>query len=106
VCSPTSARAAGLPLKLSHGAAVKLTEGLPLTRDDIPGLDPQGEDGLVALVSRRPSDPKVLLLRNRSKQIWKLTDKTGTEQEIRPGLGLELTAESKIDFGAVRGTLK
>ena len=62
VCSAANARAAGMTLSLSHGLSLRLTEGLPLTADDIPGLQAQGEDGLVALVSRRPSDPKVLLL--------------------------------------------
>lgn len=105
VCSAASARAVGMTLQLSSGKTLTLTEGMPLTPDDLPGLDPQAADGIVALISRRPSDPSVLLLRNRSKQTWTVADAAGMKRPIEPGLGTELTAECRIDFGVVHGIL-
>jgi hypothetical protein len=105
VCSAASARAVGMTLHLSSGKTLTLTEGMPLTPDDLPGLQPQAADGIVALLSRRPSDPTVLLLRNRSKQTWTVTDTTGKKRAIEPGLGTELTAGCNIDFGALRGVI-
>lgn len=105
VCSATSARAVGIALRLSDGTTVALREGMPLTADDVPGLQASAADGSVALVSRKPSDPRVLLLRNRSKQTWTVTDAAGKRQ-VGPGLGVELIAGVTIDFGAVRGTLE
>jgi len=48
VCSAASARAVGMTLQLSSGKTLALTEGMPLTPDDLPGLDPQAADGIVA----------------------------------------------------------
>jgi hypothetical protein len=103
VCSPASARQSGYRLVLTGGKAVSLGEGMPLTADDLPGLQPQAADGIVALVSRRPSDPLVLLLRNRSRQAWLVYKADGTQHSIGPGLGVELGADLTIDFGGAQG---
>src|SRR5207237_9681450 len=97
-CSPASARQSGYALQLSNGKAVRLGEGMPLMTRDLPGLQAQGADGIVALVSRRPSDPKVLMLRNRSKQSWAIREANGTQRMIEPGGGLELGEQVPINF--------
>ena len=103
VCSSTTVRASGFTLRLGDGTATVLGVGQPLTVEDVPGLQPQGTDGAVALVSPRPNDPRILLLRNRSKQTWQCKDRAGQATAVEPGRGVELSAGLQIDFGPVRG---
>jgi hypothetical protein len=105
VRSDATATPTGASLQLLQVREVNLMDGMPLTMDDIPGLEPQGSDGVVALVSRRPSDPKVLLLRNRSKQTWTVADPSG-DRTIGPGASVELSSRCQINFGQVKGTLE
>jgi hypothetical protein len=105
VRSDASAVPTGASLQLLQVRQVNLMEGMPLTTEDLPGLEPQGTDGVVALVSRRPSDPKALLLRNRSKQPWTVTDSAG-ERTVAPGMSVEMTSRCQINFGTVKGTLE
>ena len=65
----------------------------------------QGKDGIVALVNRRPNNPKVFLLRNRSKQSWLVTEADGNQRKVDPGLGIELSSRCEVNFGQVKGTL-
>jgi hypothetical protein len=105
VCSPAHAQPTGANLKLVVARDVPLMVGMPLTGDDIPGLEAQGSDGIVALVSRRPNNPKIYLLRNRSKQAWIVTEADGKQRKVEPGLSIELSAKCEIDFGQVKGML-
>jgi MFS family permease len=105
VCSAANAVPTGASLQLVVARAVPLMIGMPLTADDIPGLEAQGADGVVALVSRRPNNPKVFLLRNRSKQTWVVTEADGKERKVEPGLSIELSSRCEIDFGQVKATL-
>jgi hypothetical protein len=105
VCSSATVRGSGYTLRLADGKSIPLGVGMPLTPDALPGLEPQGTDRTVALVSARPNDPNALLLRNRSKQTWKARDSQGQSSTIEPGRGVELAAGMRIDFGPVRGTL-
>ena len=105
VCSPASARTIGLVLQLSSGKKLLLGEGMPLTAEDLPGLQPQAADGIVALISRRTNDPKTLLLRNRSQQTWTIQDPSGTTSGVEPGRSIELGLNLLINFGKVQGKL-
>lgn len=105
VCSAANAVATGVNLQLIVVREVALMEGMPLTSDDIPGLEAQGKDGIVALVNRRPNNPKVFLLRNRSKQSWLVTEADGNQRKVDPGLGIELSSRCEVNFGQVKGTL-
>jgi hypothetical protein len=105
VCSAATVRQSGCTLRLADGKSIPLGIGMPLTPDDLPGLEPQGTDRTVALVSARPNDPHTLLLRNRSRQTWKTRDRHGASGEVEPGRGVELTAGMQIDFGPLRGIL-
>lgn len=106
LCSAAHGRMTGFTLQLSNGASFRLVEGLPLTDKDLPGLHAQGTDGVVALVSGRPNDPTMLLLRNRSKETWILRGPGGGEQIIAPGRGLELSCNGTISFGQLQGSLR
>jgi Ca-activated chloride channel family protein len=104
VCNPASARGIGYTLELSTGKKVLLSEGLPLTAEELTGLEAQAADGTVALVGRKPSDPGVLLLYNRSRQSWAVAQ-NGAQRTIGPGFGLPLTPGTRINFGKVQGQL-
>jgi len=106
VCSAASASPTGITLQLILPRNVSLMDGMPLTADDIPMLEPQGSDGVVALVSKRPTTPVVFLLRNRSKQTWTVSQADGTKKEIGPGLSIELTSRCEVNFGKVKGILE
>jgi hypothetical protein len=105
VCSAASARQSGYALQLSDGKGLRLGEGMPLTADDLRGLQPQGADGAVALVGQRPNDPRTLVLRNRSRQVWTIRKADGNVQTVEPGGGVELAVGVQINFGQVHGTL-
>jgi hypothetical protein len=103
VCSPVSSRKTGYTLKLSNRKSVVLLEGLPLTAEDLPGLTARGEDGIVALVSRHPSQPTEVLLRNRSQQSWSIRKADGSVAVIEPGRAMELGEGVQVNFGEVQG---
>jgi len=105
VCSPETVTRTGLMLELSTGHKVPLSDGLPLTAEELPGLQSNSPDGTVAIVGKKPSDPNVLLLRNRSKQSWTVHDAQGGTRSIDPGLGLPLEPGVEINFGRVQGRL-
>ena len=105
VCTSSTARKSGYTLELANGTSIPLGVGMPLTTDDVPGLEPQGTDRMVSLISAKPNDATTLLLRNRSKQIWKATDENGAASVVEPGRGIELADFLKIDFGPVQGTI-
>src|SRR5262249_13951185 len=104
VRSAQQAEATGLAL-VFKGKTLALSAGLPITHEDIPELKAQGTDGVVALVSPRPSNREILLLRNRSKQTWKVIELDGQERAINPGLSIELTRPCEVFFGKARARL-
>jgi hypothetical protein len=106
LCSAAHEPKAGYTLQLSNGVSFRLVAGFPLTAEDLPGLQAQGKDGVVAVVSSRPNDPQTLLLRNRSKQTWTLRGANGSQQGVEPGRSLELSFTGSISFGQVQGTLR
>ena len=105
VRSATAAAGAEFVLRLSNGKTIPLSDGLPLTAQELPGLQTSSMDGTVALVSKKPADPKVLLLRNRSQQPWSSADTTGANQTVNPGLGIPLQAGTRIHFGNIHGEI-
>jgi hypothetical protein len=106
VCSPASARTIGLVMQLSGGRQLDLREGMPLTAEDLPGLLPQGDDGMVGIISARPNDPTTMLLRNRSKQTWLTQDAGGQQGSVEPGRAVELRPNLLINFGPVQARLE
>jgi hypothetical protein len=105
VCSADKARSSGFILKLTNGSSFILNAGLPLMPRDLPGLEPQSADDMVAVVAPRPANPNVLLLRNRSRQTWTVQTAAG-QQSVPPGQGIELAGDIEIAFGTLRGTIR
>jgi hypothetical protein len=104
--SVAASRQTGYELALVGGRTLQLQEGMPLTAEDLPGLEPKGADGMVALVSAQPNRPQEVLLRNRSKQSWTAGDGRGKKQTIEPGRGIELADGLEVDFGQVAGIIQ
>jgi Ca-activated chloride channel family protein len=104
--SVSASRRTGYELALIGGETLQLQEGMPLTPEDLPGLEPKGTDGMVALVSAQPNRPQEVLLRNRSKQTWTAWDASGRKQPIEPGRGVELATGVEVDFGQVAGIIQ
>jgi hypothetical protein len=105
VCSSTGNRPIGLLLRLDDGRVLPLQDGMPLIATDLPGLEPQGSDGLVALVSRHPSRPGDVLLRNRSRQRWTAARAGAGNQAVEPGKGIELAPGLRLEFGRIGATV-
>jgi hypothetical protein len=103
--SPTGARQTGYALRLSGGKSLPLQEGLPLTADDLPGLQAKGADEIVALVSRHPTRPREVSLRNRSNQPWTAIEPDGRRTTVEPGRGVELAEGLRLYFGRVEGVI-
>jgi hypothetical protein len=106
LCSAAHAKRIGYRLQLSNGKSVQLTEGLPLTADELPGLQPVGKDGVVALIATHPSNPGALLLRNRSGHAWSAESRDGIFETIEPARSIAVEDGMRISFGSVTGTLK
>jgi Ca-activated chloride channel family protein len=104
--SVAASRRTGYVLALAGGRSIALLDGMPLTAEDLPGLEPKGSDGMVAIVSAQPGRAQEVLLRNRSRQSWTMHDAAGRPQAIDPGRGVELAPGVAVDFGQVRGTIQ
>jgi RsiW-degrading membrane proteinase PrsW (M82 family) len=83
-----------------------IVPGLRLMAHQIPGLDAQAAEGLVAEVTRNPNDPGVLGLTNLSTTTWEVVTTSGTRREINPGQTIKLAPGTKIDFGSTDGEVK
>lgn len=86
--------------------AIPLTDGTHLTANEIPGLESQRADGVVAEVSHNPQDPTVLGLKNCSYRHWMATLASGEQRQIDSGRSIKLAVGTKINFGSVEGEIK
>jgi hypothetical protein len=84
---------------------MNLTEGTCLSAREIPGLEPQGVDGVVAKVNPNPKEPSILGLQNCSYQPWISNLVSGEQKQIEPGRSIRLIAGTKINFGSVVGEI-
>lgn len=92
-------------LQIKHHV-ITLTDGTHLTANEIPGLETQRPDGLVAEVSYSPKDPTVLGLKNCSIRPWIATVAGGQKKQIDSGRSIKLAVGTRIDFGSVDGEIK
>lgn len=83
-----------------------IVPGLRLMSHQIPGLQAQTAEGLVAEVTRNPNDPEVLGLTNLSTTIWEVVTTSSTRREIQPGQTVKLSPGTKIDFGETDGEVR
>jgi hypothetical protein len=85
--------------------SIPLIQGTQIKADDLPGLEPQGGDRVVAIVSQNPQNPDILGLRNNSHQIWTVNLANGDRKQIEPGRTVKLSAGVHINFGSVEGEI-
>jgi hypothetical protein len=84
---------------------IPLTYHTQLTQADIPQLQPQGYDGVVAQINPNPNNTALLGLKNCSTQIWTVNLPTGEIRQIQRGQTIKLEENTQIDFGSVYGTI-
>ncbi len=79
-----------------------IVAGLRLLAHQVPGLQSNSDEGLVAEVTRNPNDPSVLGLTNLSTTAWDVAT-TNSRREIQPGQTVKLSPGTRIDFGSTDG---
>jgi RsiW-degrading membrane proteinase PrsW (M82 family) len=83
-----------------------IVPGLRLMAHQVPGLMAGSTEGLVAEITRNPSDPNVLGLTNLSTTSWEVVTSSNTRREIAPGQTVKLASGTKIDFGETDGEVR
>jgi len=87
------------------GQRLLLTPGRRLTEAEMPGLKSSAGNGIVAEVTRHPSDPNLLGLRNLSTVSWTASTSTGESREIPRGKVIRLAPGTAVQFANVRGEI-
>lgn len=85
---------------------IPMTDGTCLSAREIPGLEPQGTDRVVAQVNHNPQEPTVLGLKNCSHRGWIATLATGEQRQVESGRSIKLANGTKINFGSVEGEIR
>jgi hypothetical protein len=85
---------------------IPLKQDTPLTTGDIPGLEPQGRDRIIAFVSQNPQNPDILGLKNKSHQTWVVHLPSGEHKQIAPGRTVKLAPNTRVKFGSVEGVIR
>src|SRR5262249_32441549 len=88
------------------GRAIALYSDIKVREHDIPGVQAQAGDGVVAQVNHHPNDPMVLGLKNLSQGMWTVTVAAGSVRRVQPGQSVKLAARTKIDFAPIDGALR
>lgn len=88
-----------------QGRNIPLTYNSQLTQTDIPELQPQGYDGVVAHVNPNPKNRAILGLKNCSTQMWTVTLPTGEIRQIQIEQTIKLEENTQINFGLIQGTI-
>ncbi|HTZ60098.1 MAG TPA: PrsW family intramembrane metalloprotease [Acidobacteriaceae bacterium] len=83
-----------------------IVPGLRLMSHQVPGLQAQSAEGLVAEVTRNPNDPDVLGLTNLSTASWEVVTSSNTRRAIQPGQTVKLSPGTRIDFGETDGEVR
>jgi RsiW-degrading membrane proteinase PrsW (M82 family) len=87
------------------GQRLLLTPGRRLTESEMPGLKASAGNGVVAEVTRHPTNPNLLGLRNLSTSSWTASTSTGESREIPSGKTIRLTPGTAVQFASVRGEI-
>ena len=88
-----------------QGKTIPLVYGDRISARLIPGLTAQTEANIVAEVNSNPHNPRVLGLKNLSRQSWSATTAAGDNRVIDPGRSLKIAIGARIDFGEVSGEI-
>lgn len=84
---------------------IPLTYHTQLTQTDIPELQAQSYDEVVALVNPNPKNPAILGLKNCSIQTWTATLVNGEQRQIETGRTIQLEKGTQINFGSITATI-
>jgi len=87
------------------GRALALYADTQVWEQDLPGLQAQAGNGVVAQVNHHPSDPTILGLRNLSRGSWTVTA-AGNTRQVHPGQSVKLAARTTINFGPLHGDMR
>ncbi len=87
------------------GQRLLLTPGRRLTEAEMPGLLASAGNGVVAEVTRHPTDPNLLGLRNLSSVIWMASTPSGESREIPSGKTIRLAPGTSVQFASIRGEI-
>ncbi|MFZ0818423.1 MAG: PrsW family glutamic-type intramembrane protease [Candidatus Acidiferrales bacterium] len=90
---------------LVTGQRLLLTPGRRLTESEMPGLKSSAGNGVVAEVTRHPTNPNLLGLRNLSTVSWRASTSTGETREIPSGKTIRLAPGTAVQFASVRGEI-
>ena len=86
-----------------QGQNIPLNYNTQLTQYDIPELQPQGYDSIVAKVNPNPKNPTILGLKNYSTQTWIATLSNREIRQIQTGQTIKLDENTQINFGLING---
>jgi len=85
------------------GQRLLLTPGRRLAESEMPGLQASAGNGVVAEVTRHPTDPNLLGLKNLSTASWMASTSAGETREIPSGKTIRLTPGTSVQFASLRG---
>jgi RsiW-degrading membrane proteinase PrsW (M82 family) len=102
---PSTANVQDGLLLLLGNQRLSLSAGARFSNDQIPGLDAEAGDGVVAEVDQHPHDPRLLGLKNLSNTVWTAMDPAQSLREIPVGRSFALVRGTKIDFGSESGEI-
>lgn len=92
-------------ITLSNGRLLSLAVGSRLHPVDLPGLQPDSAEGIVAEVGINPANAAIIGLKNRTQRQWSATVVGGTVKSVEPGKSIQLVAGTRIDFGPLSGVI-
>jgi len=87
-----------------QGRTIALYLGTTVREADIPGLNSQRGNGIIAEVNSKPNDPAVLGLKNVSGMVWTVMT-SGRTYALNSGQSVRLAPGTTIDFGRTRGVI-
>jgi hypothetical protein len=87
------------------GQRNSLIPGRRFAEADLPGLRAAAGDGIVAEVTRHPTDPSILGLKNLSTAAWMAWTPKGESREIPSGKTIRLSPGTSVQFGNIRGEI-
>ncbi len=79
--------------------------GAKLRAVEIPGLETNSSDQVVAEVVANPNDPSVLGLKNHSNRAWEAVNSEGKSSQVDPGRSARLAEGTKLRFGLTEGVV-
>lgn len=85
---------------------IALYADVKLREHDLPGVQAQSGDGVVAQVNHHPSDPMILGLKNLSRETWMVTVANNRTRQVQPGQSVRLAAQTNINFGPIHGEIR